>query len=821
MKRLLCIFLILSLLVVYVPAAPGEEGKSIPYSVLEKGAKKIAEDTSFSAYPAKRDAAYSYGIPGPLSEGQAAVVGRSLPIRYIMVENGGSNQALYTLIYEGESSILDDPNFDDEPVAYGTKAFTTSTTIREYTAWFDTTGCKIGTYTVLSFTVVNNTQIVESSATYTEIYVVDKAIPLQGYVLTDVETGKQVKEINLRYGEERTYALGRIPAITTDTGDPDIGKDYNSPIEMETYFGLISLYGSRFGQTSIYIGDNIIGLPVPVNVCADNAGHKYQGDRVRESSKNVEGSTIYSCEKCYFTYMEYEENLTDVFYRFRDLPDTAWYTPEVRKAVEMGLFNGLSAEKFGPTGTMTRAMLVTVLWRYAGKPAAEKAPDFTDVPTGQWYSDAVAWAAENGIVTGVGKGRFSPNGTITREQMATILYRYGTMLELDTSARGDLSQFADAHEISSWSKDALQWAVAEGIIGGSSSSDGLFILPTNGATRAQVAAVLVRTIEKLLTTYYEIPLPDCEVKAQGATEVLVWTLYEDGTLAVEKNQDTEPTSNSWRDYRKEIKTLKVLQGVEAVSNFSALPALREVVLADSVTHIHAQAFKNCTALETVRFSEGLNYIDAEAFQNCTALETLRFPDGLGYIEYSAFENCTALKTIELPKELCYLGWACFAGCTSLTELRLPDGFHMGGAGSMNGQESFKGCTALEKVVFGKGCDIVTIGMFSGCTALTTIEFAPGVLSIDSYAFSGCTALEEVVLPEQLQVFVDTAFRECENLKKVTMLNPCLQLLGYSQNSSGKPVYNTPFSDGCEIYGYAGSTAEAIAEQFGYTFHPIA
>ena len=140
---------------------------------------------------------------------------------------------------------------------------------------------------------------------------------------------------------------------------------------------------------------------------------------------------------------------------------------------------------------------------------------------------------------------------------------------------------------------------------------------------------------------------------------------------------------------------------------------------------------------------------------------------------------------------------------------------------MNGQESFKDCTALEKVVFGKGCDIVTIGMFSGCTALTTIEFAPGVLNIDSYAFSGCTALEEVVLPDRLQAFVDTAFRECENLKKVTMLNPCLQLLGYSQNSSGKPVYNTPFPEGCEIYGYAGSTAKTVAEQFGYTFHPIA
>lgn len=798
MKRLLCMFLILSLLLVYVPAAPGEESQSIPYSVLENGAKKIAQDTNFSPYSAKRDTAYSYGIPAPLSDGQAAVVGRSLPIRYIMVENGGSNQALYTLIYEGDSSILDDPNFDGEPVAYGTKAFTTSTTIREYTAWFDTTGCKIGTYTVLSFTMVNNTQIVENSAIYTEIYVVDKEIPLQGYVLTDVETGKQVKEINLRYGEERSYALGRVPTITTDTGDPDVGKDYNSPIVMENYFGLISLYGSRMGKTSIYIGDNKIGLSVPVSVCVDNAGHKYQKELVREASKNVEGSTIYSCEKCYFAYVQFQDNLATVFNRFKDVSANEWYAPEVRKAVEMGLFNGLSAEKFGPTGTMTRAMLVTVLWRYAGKPIAEKTPDFTDVPGGQWYSDAVAWAAENGIVTGVGKGRFSPDGTITREQMATILYRYAVMLELDTSARGELSQFADAHEISSWSKDALQWAVAEEIIGGSRSSEGLFILPANGATRAQVAAVLVRTIEKLLTSYYEIPLPDCGVKAQGATTVQVWTLYEDGTLVIEKNQGTEPTNSSWRDYRNEIKTLKVMQGIEQVGSFNALPALKEVILADSV-----------------------NYIYAEAFKNCTALETVRLPDSLGYIEYSAFENCTSLKTLELPKEISYLDWACFAGCTSLTELRLPDGFRLSNHGGMNGQGSFKGCTALEKVVLGKGCDVVSIAMFSGCTGLTNVTFASGVTHIDSNAFSECTALEEVVLPEQLQSFVDTAFRGCEGLKKVTILNPCLQLLGYSHDSSGKPVYNTPFPAGCEIYGYAGSTAQELAEQFGYTFHPIA
>ena len=797
MKRLLCIFLILSLLVVYVPAVSAEESQSIPYSLLENAAKKVSEEASISKYPATRGTLYSYGIPAPLSEGQAAVTGKRLPIRYVMVENGGSNQVMYTLIYQGDSSILDDPDFDGEPIAYGSKAFTTETTLREYTAWFDTTGCKTGAYTVLSFTMVNNSQLVEDSATYTEIYIVDKEIPLQGYTLTDAETGLQVKEINLTYQENRTYTIGRIPAITTDTSELDVYWDRATAVEMEVYHGLFMFYGEGLGSSVLNIDSGAAKFSLPVNVCFENAPHKYQAERVRDASKTVEGSTIYCCENCYYTYVEYDHNLTAVFNSFKDIGKNEWYTAEVKKAVEMGLFNGLSADRFGPQGTMTRAMLVTVLWRYAGKPTAEKVADFTDVPKGQWYSDAVSWAAEKGIVTGVGKGRFSPDGTITREQMATILYRYASGLGIDTGARGDLNQFADVDTISSWAEEALQWAVAEGIMGGSLTGGVLSVLPSDGATRAQVAAVLVRTIEKLLTTSYEISIPDCAVKAHGATAGQIWTLYEDGTLVVELNRDGVPASGSWTAYKNEIITLKIMDGIEHVGSFKGLTALKEVILADSVTSISPEAFKNCTALETIRF-----------------------PEGLSYIEYSAFENCTSLKNIELPKELCYLDWACFANCTALTEIRLPDGFRLNNYSGMNGQGSFKGCTSLEKVVLGKGSSTVSMHMFYGCTSLTTVEFADGILGLSAGAFGECTALEEIVLPEQLQYFQDDAFAQCANLKKVTILNPCLRLVGYATDSNGNPAYNTPFPEGCEIYGYAGSSAQVLAETFGYTFHPI-
>ena len=154
---------------------------------------------------------------------------------------------------------------------------------------------------------------------------------------------------------------------------------------------------------------------------------------------------------------------------------------------------GVSATEFAPQGTMTRAMIVTVLYREAGSPAVAEASSFSDVPAGEWYSDAVAWAAHNSIVGGVGDNKFDPNGNITREQMATILYRYASGKDIDTSARADLSAFPDAQNVSSYALDAMKWAVAEGLVNG---SDGK-LLPQGNATRAQVATILMRFIENI------------------------------------------------------------------------------------------------------------------------------------------------------------------------------------------------------------------------------------------------------------------------------------------------------------------------------------
>ena len=177
---------------------------------------------------------------------------------------------------------------------------------------------------------------------------------------------------------------------------------------------------------------------------------------------------------------------------FIDVSASSWYHLAVDFAVKNGLFGGMSSTTFEPDTAMTRAMLVTVLWRYEGKPTAP-ANRFSDVPTNAWYTDAVSWAASVGVVDGVGNNRFDPDGNITREQMAAILYRFSNIKGVGTSSRSSLSSFPDGSKTSSWAIEAVKWTVAEGIIGGSNGK----LLPQGNATRAQVATILMRYINMI------------------------------------------------------------------------------------------------------------------------------------------------------------------------------------------------------------------------------------------------------------------------------------------------------------------------------------
>ena len=153
---------------------------------------------------------------------------------------------------------------------------------------------------------------------------------------------------------------------------------------------------------------------------------------------------------------------------------------------------GVGNNRFAPNGAVSRAMVVTMLYRLAGEPEVENASAFQDVPAGQWYTQAVAWVAGNGIAKGVTPDLFRPNDAATREQLVTFLYRYAEFSSMDTSAKADLTAFTDGASVSGFAGDAMAWAVGTGLVEG---TGGNRLAPRATATRAQLAAVVYRLVK--------------------------------------------------------------------------------------------------------------------------------------------------------------------------------------------------------------------------------------------------------------------------------------------------------------------------------------
>ena len=176
---------------------------------------------------------------------------------------------------------------------------------------------------------------------------------------------------------------------------------------------------------------------------------------------------------------------------FNDVPAGAWYEEAVNWCKDNGIMSGTSDTAFAPDSTMSRAMLATVLYRIAGSPDTEETNAFSDVVSGAWYADAVAWASAEGLVSGYGNGVFGTNDPVTREQLATILYRYAQHTNQDVSVgeNTNILSYGDAASIAEYAVPAMQWAVGAGIISGTS---GTTLSPKGTATRAQVATILYR-----------------------------------------------------------------------------------------------------------------------------------------------------------------------------------------------------------------------------------------------------------------------------------------------------------------------------------------
>lgn len=192
---------------------------------------------------------------------------------------------------------------------------------------------------------------------------------------------------------------------------------------------------------------------------------------------------------------EHRNPQTGVDMNFEDVSETDWFYESVAYVFDEGLMNGTSATTFSPYLDTTRGMIVTILHRLAGSDAPEDVAPFLDVTSDQYYSTAVAWAYENGIVSGYSAEAFGPNDAITREQMAAILMNYAKFMGYDTTAAADLSKFSDADKISGYAVQSMAWANASGLINGKGDS---ILDPTGNAQRCEVAAILYRFCENIV-----------------------------------------------------------------------------------------------------------------------------------------------------------------------------------------------------------------------------------------------------------------------------------------------------------------------------------
>lgn len=177
---------------------------------------------------------------------------------------------------------------------------------------------------------------------------------------------------------------------------------------------------------------------------------------------------------------------------FSDVVPGSWYENGVQYVYENSLMVGTSQTEFSPNANTTRGMIVTILYRLEDSPEVENVSPFSDVPADEWYTNAVSWAAQEGIVDGYGNGKFGPQDSITRQQLAAILYRYTAYKGASVSANGWASSYPDVGSVSAWAVSAMQWAVKEEYITGSFVNGQAFLLPEASASRAQIATILMR-----------------------------------------------------------------------------------------------------------------------------------------------------------------------------------------------------------------------------------------------------------------------------------------------------------------------------------------
>lgn len=630
--------------------------------------------------------------------------------------------------------------------------------------------------------------------------------------------------------------LHESPYVTTGVAEAAcraIGKPYTGVkdfplVATDSRFGPSLAYKNHPSNQAISIGDLLFvycetcGKTPHVVICSgyhDDSmvcvyGHNYaqQHSFFLPAGANAGGHEGHQFSMRYLDLSDVEEYNCECKELF-DVPKSAWYHEYVHDALNMGLMSGVSDYSFAPEDSMTRAMVVTVLYRYNYAPETA-APTFSDVEMQSWYTDAISWAAENGIVGGIGNNRFDPNGNVTREQLAAILYRYTAYMGNDCSATASLSAFPDAGKVSAWAVDAMQWAVAEGLING---SDGK-LLPQGNATRTQVAAILIRYINQ----YGVI------AKEGRCGDNLTWALSTDGTLTISGEGamwQNIPSEDSWANQAPFVKRFVAEDGVTSLLSeifyYRDFTSLQSVHLADSVIELNSESFSgcrkltdvhlsnslqtlpwgiflDCSALSSIELPDSLTKIGSNAFENCRALNQIALPDGLEHIETEAFRNCTSLREVILPQTLTWISANSFEGCTGLTSLTIPASVETISVSTQTyellpcrvevDEANPNYCNDDSGVLFTKDMSALLCApkslhgnyqipetvtsidnyAFAGCSELTSITMSDAVESIGLYAFAYCGKLQSIKLSTQLKELNNGAFSYCASLKSITI-----------------------------------------------------
>ncbi|MGN0980526.1 MAG: bacterial Ig-like domain-containing protein [Candidatus Avoscillospira sp.] len=300
-------------------------------------------------------------------------------------------------------------------------------------------------------------------------------------------SGYEVTVPDMKTAGSKTVYVSYTEGSVTKTAAYDIYVSEKSTAKTYTITVIAGKNGSVYGSTIVPEGEDATFRFFP--------DEGYQVADVVVNGKSVGAVSSYT-----FKNVRADATLTVTFAKasslpFYDVAESAWYYDSVVFVYNNGLMEGVSSTRFAPTADFSRAMIAQVLYNLEGRPAVSRGKTFTDVSASAWYADAVAWVTENGIFLGFGDGTFAPNTSISREQMATVLYRYVVYKGYNVKSADSLDYFSDGKTVSAWAKEGVAWAVSNGILGG--YTDGT-LRPLGTASRAEVAKMLTVFMERIV-----------------------------------------------------------------------------------------------------------------------------------------------------------------------------------------------------------------------------------------------------------------------------------------------------------------------------------